>query len=698
MTKENVFSICGMCTVRCPITAETENGRVVRLLGNPKAPGVAGSLCPRGAAGMALSYDVERPRGPLIRAGERGEGKWREVSWDEALDYVAAKLQAVRAENGARSVMWSDRGGAFNDLTKAFVRGLGSPNYHTHDSACARNVHHAAMSLFGLERKDVAYDLKNARHVVLQTRNIFEAVNVAEVNNLMDAMDAGCKLSVIDIRASVSACKADNFFLIRPGTDHAFNLAVINVLLAHGLHDRAFAARHVLDLDALADFAAPYTPAWAEAETGIAASRIEDFARELAGAAPSVIWHPGWMSARYRDSFQVARTAYIVNVLLGSVGAKGGLAVANSPSDVGRAELAELAALYPKSTEKRADGAGGKLAHIDAGAGLFHLALQAVASGDPYPVKAYIAYRHDPLMAYPDPEEQRRILAKLDLMVAVTFSWSDTAWLSDVVLPLSPYLERESIISLKKGPRPSFFVRLRAMEPLHDTRADWEIIAGLAKRLGLSKLAFDRIEDIWAYQLANTGLSMADFAATGMVFQAEAPYYREPENLTFKTPSGKIEFVSAKLEKAGLPSLAPYAPPQSPPEGAFRITFGRVALHTQGHTVDNPVLFARMPENVLWLNAARAAELGIADGDLAEVSGDGRGGKIRAFVTEFIHPEAVFMVHGFGHDLPVESRARGRGLADNELMAGGLFTTDPYGGGVAMQEHFVRVSKAGSSA
>jgi thiosulfate reductase/polysulfide reductase chain A len=695
MTREDVFSICGMCTVRCPIVAETENGRVVRLQGNPFAPGVAGSLCPRGAAGMALSYDIERPRGPLIRTGARGEGKWRQVSWDEALDFAAAKIETARQAHGAKSVIWSDRGGPFSDLQQAFVRGLGTPNYHNHDSACGRNVHHAAMSLFGLGRAGMANDLKNARHVVLQTRNIFESVNVAEVNNLLDAMDGGCKLSVIDIRATVSAAKADNFFLVRPGTDYAFNLAVIHELLASGLTDTEYCAKYVRDLDALRTFVAGYSPEWAEAETGIPAGRIRDLAAQLAQAAPAVIWHPGWMSARYRDSFQVARTAYIINALLGSVGSKGGLAIANGPADVGRAGLAQFAALYPKPSEPRADGAGWKYPHIDAGAGLMHLAMRAIETGDPYPVKAYIAFRHDPLMAYPDPGAQRRILDKLDALISVTFTWSDTAWHSDVVLPLSPYLERESIIGLKKGPKPSFFVRRRAMPPRHDTRADWEIIAGLAARLGIDKLAFTRIEDLWDYQLAPTGLSMADFAAQGMVFLSEKPHYHGPDNPRFKTPSGKIEIVSEKLEKARLPSLAAYQPPQAPPEGAFRIAFGRVVLHTQGHTVDNPVLFARMPENILWLNAARAAELGIADGDWVDVSGNGHGGRIRAFVTEFIHPEAVFMVHGFGHDLPVEPRARGRGLADNALMDGGLFESDPYGGGVTMQEHFVRVSKAG---
>jgi thiosulfate reductase/polysulfide reductase chain A len=149
------------------------------------------------------------------------------------LEYTADKLKQVSDTYGARSIAFSDRGRPFQDLHKAFVKGLGSPNYTNHDASCARNVDHACMSVTGLGRKDFVYDLKNARHVVLQFRNIFEAINVQEVNNLMDAMEKGCKLTVIDIRANVSATKANRFFMIRPGTDYAFNLAVIHELLTN---------------------------------------------------------------------------------------------------------------------------------------------------------------------------------------------------------------------------------------------------------------------------------------------------------------------------------------------------------------------------------------------------------------------------------------------------------------------------------
>ncbi|UJX42684.1 molybdopterin-dependent oxidoreductase [Desulfovibrio sp. JY] len=695
MEQKQVYSVCGMCTVRCPMMATVADNTVVQLQGNPHAAGIKGALCARGAAGAALIADDERPQFPMIRAGERGEGKWRKVSWDEALAYVAGKLSGIKDAHGGRSILLSDRGGPFRDMHRAFLKALGSPNYCNHDAACARNVQHAALSLFGFGRKDVAYDYKSSKHVVLQTRNIFEAINVKEVNDLLDAKEAGAKITCIDVRSTVTAAKADNFFMVRPGTDYVFNLAVIHVLLAKGLYDREFASAWIKehDLEALRAFVEPYGPEFAAAETGIPARRIEALAAQLAAAAPAVIWHPGWMTARYGDSFNVCRSAYIINVLLGAIGAKGGLPLTNKPAHVGKKGLKTLVGLFQKPEDKRVDGVGwmeGRT-HFDTGPGLVNLAYEAIETGEPYPIKAYIAHRHDPLMAFPDSADVKRRWKNLELLVAVTFSWSDTAWFSDVVLPMSPYLERESMIATKSGVSPSLFVRRRALEPRFDTRADWEIYRDLARVMGIKELDFASIEDIWAFQLADTGYAIDDFEATGMV-KLGGPLYRPVDEKTFKTGSGKIEFINPKLEADGLTSLAPYVSPASPPEGRYRVSFGRVGLHTQGHTVNNPLLFAQMPENVLWINSDEAQKRGIADGAVVEVRNGSYAGRLKAKVTEGIHPETVFMVHGFGHTLPVESRARGRGVADNELMPLGIANWDKGGGGVSMQEHFVSVT------
>jgi len=694
MAKQEIFSVCGMCTVRCPIQVSVEDNKCLQVTGNPHAAGIKGALCARGAAGPALIEDDERPQQPMIREGERGEGKWRKVSWDEALDYVAEKLKAIQKEHGEQSVLFSDRGGPFRDVYRAFLRGINTPNYCNHDAACARNVQHAALSVFGFGRKTVAYDFKNAKHVVLQSRNIFEAINVKEVNDLLDAMgNNDCKLTVIDVRANVSASKANNFFLIRPGTDYAFNLAVLHLLLHRNIYNKPYAESLIPELDLLKEFVAPYTPQWAEKETGVKPEALEYFVWQLAGAAPSVIWHPGWMTARYKDSFYVSRTAYLINAVLGAIGAKGGLPFANKPGNFGRKGLKQLMDLFPKPQGKRVDGVGWEeeRAHFDSGPGLVNLAYNAIATGKPYPIKAYICHRHDPLMAFPDPDDVKELWKNLDLLVSVTFTWSDTAWHADVVLPLSPYLERESTIATKNGLKPQFFVRKRALQPRFDTKSEWEIYCELGRRMGLDALDFKSIEDIWNYQLQDTGVSIADFDAKGFVELADAPLYRPAEKGMFKTPSGFIQVIDEKLEKDGFQSLKPYEPPQRPEQDRFRITFGRCGVHTQGHTVNNPLLFEQMPENVLWINKDVAEKKGIADGDYVEVSNNGKSGRIKAFVTEHIHPESVFMVHGFGHTLPVESRAKGKGVADNVFMIKGIHTYDKAGGAVAMQEHFVSV-------
>lgn len=627
MADKWVYSICGMCTVRCPIKVNVQNGKVVFIQGNPHVPAMKGAVCPRGAAGTGLIYDSERPQTPLIREGKRGEGKWRKATWEAALDHVADKLNEVKDRYGAKAIALSDRGGPFRDFHRAFLRGIGTPNYNNHDSSCARNVQHSALSLTGKGRKAVAYDYKHSRHVVLQLRNIFESIDVQEVNNLMDAMEKGCKLTVIDVRANISAGKAHHFFMVRPGTDYAFNLAVINEIIAKRFYDQKFKQRYIDGFDELTEFVSPYTPEWAEQETGVPASHLRRFVKELAQAAPAVIWHPGWMAARYKHSFYVCRSIYIINALLGAYGAKGGLPFVSKPGDVGHSGLKKFMDLYPKPDEKRADGVGWKYPHFEDGPGLAHLMYEAMETQDPYPVKAYIAYRHDPLMGYPDPDRLKKKWDNLDLLVSVTFSWSDTAWYSDVVLPLSPYLERDSIIAAKNSLAPYFFVRKKAVEPMYDTRADWEII-------------------------------------------------------------------SRKLTDSGLDSLAPYEPPVSPDPGRFRLTFGRCALHTQGHTVNNPLLSEQMPENHLWINKTEAEKLDIEDGDRVQVSQNGYSEFIQARVTEAIHPDAVFVVHGFGHRLPVETRAFNKGLADNRFMAGGLDIWDRAGGAIAFQEHFVTVSKS----
>jgi thiosulfate reductase/polysulfide reductase chain A len=695
MSVKTVYSVCGMCGVRCPIEVAVENGVCRSIQGNRHSPGIRGAICVRGAAGIAALQDDERPQFPMRRQGARGEGRWQRISWGEALSHAAEKIAEAQSRHGGRSILWADAGGPFSDMRRALVRGLGSPNFFGREAFGAVNTHHAALSLFGFGADRLVYDLRSAREVVLQVRNLFESIDVQQANELLNGMADGGRLTVVDIRATVSAAKADRFLLIRPGTDLALNLAVIHTLLAEKLYDEAFAAKWVADLEALEHYVAGSSPEFAEAETGIAAGEIVDLARALAKAAPRVVWHPGGMTARYRDSFLVSRTAYIINALLGSIGARGGLPLAAGPEDLGQKGLNRLVDLFPAVAEKRADAAGAHPAVYAHGPGLIHRAFQAIESADPYPVKACVVYQNDPLSDLPDPARLKAIFEQLDFLVAITAAWTETAWHSDLVLPLSGYLERESIAGEIHGLTPSFSLRRRCESPRFDTRADWEIVCGLAGRLGLAPLALGSIEEIWNRQLEGTGVRLRDFEARGFVPLASEPCCAPMgAEFRFPTDSGRIEMQNARWRDQGLDCLKRVVARPGLYACTFRLVVGGCSLHVEGHTVNNPLLFKQMPENVLWIHPAAAGQAGIADGDVVTVSGPGGTGRIQARLTEWIHPEAVFMVRGFGRSLPVESRARGRGLADTALMGGGLELIDPLGGGLALQEHVVSVTKA----
>ena len=691
MPEKTIFSICGMCSVHCPIQVNVQNGECSFIQGNPHAPGINGALCARGAAGLELIKDDERPQFPMIRKAGRGEGRWLRVSWDEALDRVAEKISEVQARHGKESLMGSDGGGCFSDLFAAFVRGLGSPNYHTGSSSCDINVHNAARSLFGFGRDGLVFDYRKAKYVILQTRNIFESIDVKEVNDLLSALENGCKLAVIDIRATISTAKADRFLLIRPGTDYALNLSVIHVLLNEQLFDAGFAQTWISDIEALRTLVVSCTPQWAEAETGIPAEAIVSLVREIARAAPAVIWHPGRMTARYKDSFYVSRTAFIINALLGSIGARGGLALAAKPESIGRNGLKKLVDLLPEVAGVRADGVGSGYPLFDAKRGLLHQGFRAIETQTPYPIKAYMSFGHDPLAEHADPAALTRILDKLELLVCATPFWSQTAWHADIVLPVSAYLEQESILFQQNGLKPGFGVRFRCVNPRLDSRSDWRMITELSKRLGIAALSFNGIRDIWDYQLQETGVSMADFEEKGLVELTQKPVYEKLAAMD--TASGKIEIVNSRWEKAGIASLPPYAPRPVPKPGLYRLTIGGCAIHAAGHTINNRRLFSQMPENVLWMHDSVARDLDVSDGQSVVVSNNGYSAVIKARVSPHMHPEAVFMVHGFGRSIPAESRACGKGVSDISLMSGGLDQWDPAGGGLAFQEHFVSVKK-----
>ncbi len=693
--KEEVFSLCFMCSVRCPIKVTVENGQVKWIEGNSKVSGMGKSLCPRGAAGTSLLYDSQRVQSPMIRVGERGSGNWRKASWDEALDYVSSKLKDIIDNYGGHSVVLGERTQLATHVSKTFLKAIGSPNHFTHDALCKGSVNTACRTLFGYTDAQLGIQYGKIKHIVLYGRNIFEAIAVKEVKGLMKALENGAKLTYIDPRVTITATKAHRYWMIRPGTDLALNYALIHVILKERLYDSAYVNRWVLGLQELNDFVEPYTPQWAEKETGIAADQIIALAREISEDKPSVVFHFGYRGANHVNEIYLRRSIMILNSLMGSVEAPGGFFIKKGPGEVGGKPARKLTEQdFPAIEVPRFDKVGTPDYPLpDPNHGAPQILPYAIMNEDPYPIKALFAYRFDPLMSIADTNTTRKALEKLDLIVSIEINYSDIAWYSDVILPESTYLERTDSVQQANGLKPQMFLRRKAVDPRYDTREGAIILKQIAERIGTGKyFPYNDMDELVRWQLEGTGFTMEDFEEKGFVaYCKDQIFWDREDGIKFKTPSGKIEFKSSLLEDAGYPSFPPYEPIPSPEKGKFRLVTGRCALHTHVSTQNVALLNELMSENALWINSEVAKKLGIENNSTIKVSSECGSGLVKAFVTDLIHPESVFLMHGFGHKAQRAQRSYGRGLSDALLQKN---VYDKVGGSPALHDTFVTVEPA----
>lgn len=692
--KKKIYTLCFMCSVRCPIAVVVEDGKIVSIEGNPHVPAMKG-VCPKGAAALGWLDDPQRVQAPMIRTGPRGSGQWKKVSWDEALDYTANRCKEIFAEYGGKSAVYCERVNLVTDISKTFLKAIGSPNYFSHDTICKGSINTACRSIIGYTDGQISADWANAKHVILYGRNVFESIEVKAMNALLGAMAKGTKLTYIDPRVSITAAKATHYMMIRPGTDLALNYALMNVIIKEHLYDIPYVDRWIEGFDRLRAFVDPFTPEWAEAETGIPAKDIIRLAKEVSQAKPAVIFHYGYRGSHHPTEVYFRRSIMMLNALMGSIEAPGGIFIKKGPKDAGlKAGIRKFSEQeFPAMADtRRFDGCGqDKFPIADTAHGVGSMFASAVLNEEPYPLKVLFAFRFDPLYSNFDFQQSLKALEKLELIVSCDINFGGTTSRADVILPESLFLERSDPLQMGAGLKPAINRRIACVSPRFDTKPLWWILKQLAERLGVGQyFPYETAEDIWNYQLADMGIPIADFEQKGFVSLSDNAIWWDRNNgIKFKTPSGKIEFVSGLLEDNGFPSFPDYENLEVP-EDRFRLMVGRCAAHTNVMTQNNPYLNDLVPENRLWINGNRAEALGIKDGELVGIESDTGKGEIRAYVTDMIHPEAVFMLHGFGHQEPESRRSYQRGVADAMIQDPIM---DKVGGSPALDHTLVKVKK-----
>lgn len=680
-----IHTLCEMCVWRCGVRAKVVDGRVVKLEGNPDHPHSRGKLCARGQSGLMHAYDPDRVLKPLIRVGKRGEGLFRQVSWDEALDYTAEKMMAIKNKYGAEAMVFSSTHNLSQTQFENLLYGFGSPNYGTQRSLCFNAMVVAFLLTYGVE--EPARDYQDVQYILMVGRNMLEAISTSETSQLMEAISKGAKLVVLDPRFTKTAGKAQEWIPIRPGTDSAFLLAMINVIVTNQIGDCEFVKQFVVGCEDLPDAMKEYTPQWAEGITGVPADTIERIAREFAAAGKHALAHPGWRTSNFINSFQTERAIATLDAITGAVLRPGGCLAAESPEASGVHLGTPSQPPYPRISAMRLDGVPWKYPLVPLKLGVFQEMRDAILSGHPYQAHGWFISRQNPILSLPDRQRTLEAFGKMDFIVTVDAILNDTAWFSDVVLPESSYLERFDPLSVVDG---KIYLRQPVIEPLGDGRSALMIYKELGQRLGLGD--FFQYEDEADYiqqQLAPLGLDFESLRYQGFL----APPVIEPvgSDYVFNTPSGKIEIYCETLKKAGHSPWPHWEEPPQPKPGSLYLLTGKVGQHTQMATQNNQLLHKYEDQPKFWMSPAAAATRGLVDGDLVEVSSEVGSVKVPLLVTKAIRDDCAYLTPGYGHLSKGLTTAYAHGVSDSVLH---LTITDPISGGQALTETFVTVKKA----
>lgn len=684
---QKIPTFCDICFWKCGAIAYVRDGRLWKIEGNPEDPLSRGRLCPRGTGGAGAHFDTDRLKTPLLRTKKRGEDAWAQVTWDEALGYVADRMQRIKTQYGPEAVALFSHGLGGNFL-KHTLKAYGSPNIAAPSFAQCRGPRDVGFYLtFGEEiGSPERTDIRNSQCLVLIGSHLGENMHNTQVQEFGEAIAQNASIIVVDPRFSVAAGKAKYYLPIKPGTDIALLLAWMNVIVAEGLYDKDYVTQYGFGFEAFAAEIAPFTPEWAFPETGIEPNLIRDSAREMARHKPATLVHPGRHATWYGDDSQRSRAIALLNALLGSWGRKGGFYAPTSMDVPGYPYPP-----YPKPEKGKVDNPGGKypyaLETVTTGI------REATLTGQPYPVKGWMTYATNLMMALPNEAETIKAIQNLDLMVVVDVIPGEMAGWADVVLPESTYLERYDDLNVELFREPFVALRQPVVPSPHDQKPNWWIARELAKKLGLEAFyPWKDIEEFLDYRLKAAGMSLAQLKQAGIAKGAPQPiYFSDGVPAEFPTSSGKIEFYSTELRDKGFDPVPKYRKHAEPPPGYFRLLFGRAPVHSFGRTQTNPILHEMMPENEVWLNADVAARLGLADDTMVRLRNQDNvvSGQVKLKVTERIRPDSVYMVHGFGHSAVRLRRAFGKGANDAQLIT--RYETDPLMGGTGMNVNFVSI-------
>lgn len=687
---KTVRTACRSCHGGCGVLAHVQDGKVVKVEGDPESPISYGTLCSKGLSITQLAYHPDRILHPMKKVA----GEWERITWDEALDTVAGKFKEVIRDYGAESiVVGQGTGRDYESHLYRFANLLGTPNVLTAGHMCY--VSRVASTLITCGNLPICDYRGDPKCIVMwgcnpQWSNPDEYKGV----DFWKAYNKGAKLICVDPRKGFVASKADLWLQIRPGTDAALGLGFHHVILEEGLYDRDFVDNHIHGWDAFTARVREYSLEKVQEITWVDKALIREAARMYATTKPACI-HWGVPTEQTNNCADCTRIMTGLMAATGNLDAPGGnVLYVNPPTRT----VAEFARHRDLSGEQRAKRLGGDDFKLGARVAFINpkKAWDAILTEKPYPLKAGILCGTNPVVTRANAREAYEALRKLEFLAVMDFFMTPTADLADIFLPAGTWLEQNHVADNWK--RHGFVVARQKCVDIGEAWQDHKIFMELGKRMG--QPWWDTVEDALEWLLEPAGLSWNEFKEKGWL-QGEMVYHKYRER-GFSTPTGKVELYSTALEKWGYDPVPKYTEiPESPyskPELSGRFPYilnAGLRTPTFFHSANRMVPWLReiRPDPIAEVHPETAKKHGIEEGDWIFIESPRGRIRQRAKLNEGIDSRVVVAEHGWWYP-EIKEAGHGWDISNVNILTDNAYETlDPAIGSTNLRVCLCNISK-----
>jgi len=612
--EQSFRTICSFCHTSCGMVIKVKDGKIAEVQGDPDHPASMGYLCKKADAVIPLVYHRDRLRTPLMKT----KGGFREVSWDEALDFAADKLISLRDKYGPKTLV-REMGAPYTyegrDGFSQLLAALGSNVNTSVGHLCSRPRQLGITAVLGGRAEP---DYKETKLAIFWGANVVSAnrysVHSAYPNfskTISNVRERGGKVVVIDPIKSETVPFVDEWIPVRLGTDLALALAMINVIIQEEIYDKEFVQDYSLGFDLLKKHVNTYTTEWAAGVTGLSSVRIQNLARQYATEKPGVIYDGNGLDM-HTQCVDTCRAIGMLEALTGNIDRPG------SNVFLPWSEQNVIPTLQlPKDPDE-------KLPYP-----LFMdfpqpVVVDLLLSDRTERPRAMIVTNSNPALVLANAKKTREALARLELLVVNDHFMTATAELAHLVLPDATGFERNGYRAFSSAEGCFFAFRRKVIEPLWDCRPVFEVEYALAEKIGLGMDYPFRNNEEWInFMIEPSGISIADLEEKQIVYTTPPVQYEKFKTEGFGTPSGKVEFFSERFEKAGydpLPcfrgrEISPAVREKFPLDGTSRKP--GVYSHTKYRNIPELSKYQRAP--FVWMHPEDAKKRGIENGAWVEV-------------------------------------------------------------------------------